>query len=282
MYDSVLETARKIKELKIQGAKNIAEESMKAILAVAGEKDFMKKREDVALALITRQTEPLQFNLLHAVLQAETADQVVRIARNGIKYVEGSSARIEKAGIEAVPDGGTVMTHCHSSTVTGILKLARQEKEFSVIATETRPRFQGRTTAKELQEAGIQTTLIVDSAANYFMPSADMLIVGGDALTKFGLVNKIGTSQLALSAKHHSVPVYSAISLLKVSERIIIEERSADELGEKLGVRIRNPAFDLTRTEFISGFITELGIIEASRAYDQGIKEIKNLANVVL
>ncbi|MQK95693.1 ribose 1,5-bisphosphate isomerase, partial [Escherichia coli] len=92
------------------------------------------------------------------------------------------------------------LTHCNSSTAIAVIKRAHEVgKEIKVFATESRPRLQGYITAKQLKEAGIDVTVIVDSAVRYFMNEIDCVIVGADTITANGaLINKIGTSQIAL------------------------------------------------------------------------------------
>ncbi|PIN82922.1 translation initiation factor IF-2B subunit delta, partial [Candidatus Micrarchaeota archaeon CG11_big_fil_rev_8_21_14_0_20_47_5] len=139
--------------------------------------------------------------------------------------------------------------------------------------TETRPLFQGRITARELSEAGIDTTITVDSAAKYAMEEFDIdaVLFGADAITSGGdLINKIGTSQIAQIASSAGIPVYSAAEIYKFDPATLwggregIEMRGREELlcgKEFKKVKAFNPAFDLTRAKFISAYITELGIL---------------------
>ena len=199
----------------------------------------------------------------------------VRAAEDFKKSSQEAVRRISDIGAKRIKNGDLIMTHCNSSVAISILKEAkRQGKEFRVIATETRPRFQGRLTAKALSEAGIPVTLIVDSAARYFMPKVDKVIVGADVVTANGaVVNKIGTSQIALAAKEARVRVFVGAETYKFSpstvlgELVEIEERPPEEvvppeeLSQLKGVTVANPAFDVTPPEFIDIIITERGII---------------------
>jgi ribose 1,5-bisphosphate isomerase len=119
-------------------------------------------------------------------------------------------------------------------------------------------------------EAGIDTTLIVDSAARFFMNQVDFVVVGADAITSEGnVINKIGTSMIAFSAKEARTPFYVVSELLKFDPATIhgdyekIEERSPNEIWKKRpeNLTVRNPAFDVTRRDFIHGIICEDGII---------------------
>jgi ribose 1,5-bisphosphate isomerase len=164
-----------------------------------------------------------------------------------------------------------IFTHCHSSTVTHLLRKAKESgRTFEVICTETRPAFQGRITAREMVELGVKTTLIVDSAARSFMKKADIVVVGADAITSEGnVVNKIGSATIAVMAYEARVPFYVVSELLKFDPATLrgeyetIEERSGDEIWKEAPemLVVENPAFDVTRREFIQGIICEEGVI---------------------
>ncbi|MDD1776316.1 MAG: ribose 1,5-bisphosphate isomerase [Candidatus Methanomethylicus sp.] len=204
----------------------------------------------------------------------------IRAAEDFKKSSLEAVRRISEYGAKRIKNGDLIMTHCNSSVAIAILKEAkRQGKDFNVYATETRPRFQGRLTAAELAEAGIPVTLIVDSAARYFMPKVDKVIVGSDVVTANGaVVNKIGTAQIALAAKEARVRVYVGAETYKFSpstvlgELVEIEERPVEEIIPKKelenirGVKIANPAFDVTPADLIDAIITERGIIPPQAA----------------
>jgi ribose 1,5-bisphosphate isomerase len=284
----VLETANKIRRLEVQGARNIAIAAVKAVEAMAtqvearSKEDFLKilyNARDILFA--SRVTEPLMRNAIRRIIakvkeasedNVETIRKVISTAaKEFLKDLDKSGELIAEIGAKRIRDKAVVFTHCHSSTVVNILKRAKdQGKSFEVICTETRPLFQGRITAGELVEAGIKTTLIVDSAARFFMNEADIVIVGADAITSEGnVVNKIGTSTIALIAKEARTPFYVASELLKFDPETMygdyekIEERSPEEIwgNPPKTLTIRNPAFDVTRREFIHGIICEEGII---------------------
>jgi ribose 1,5-bisphosphate isomerase len=173
------------------------------------------------------------------------------------------------------------MTHCNSSAAISILAEAHaQGKDINLIATESRPRRQGLLTIKQLDKLGISATLIVDSAVRFFMKDVDLVIMGADAVTVNGsVINKIGTSQLALAAHEARTNVIIAAETYKFSPRSIlgelveIEERTSDEvisrekLDEFSNVRVRNPAFDVTPREYIDLICTEVGAFPPEMAY---------------
>lgn len=199
------------------------------------------------------------------------AEIVSSSSRQFLQNLQVSKERIAEIGAKRIKPDSVVLTHCHSSTVTHLLRKAVLDgKTFEVICTETRPLFQGRTTAKETLELGIKTTMIVDSAARYLMNHVDLVIVGSDAITSEGnVINKIGTSMIALAAHEARTPFYAVSELLKFDPATAygdyekIEERSPTEIWKDSPAKlaIRNPAFDVTRRDYIHGIICEEGIV---------------------
>ena len=286
--ESVRETAERIRKLEVQGARNAAIAAVEAVEKLA-EKTRARSREaftkelaearDILFA--SRPTEPLMRNAIRWILCAvegsdkkkvkELAGVVSSSACEFLRCLEESRECIAEIGAKRIRDGMVVFTHCHSSTVTHLLRKAKQNgRQFEVICTETRPAFQGRITAKEMLELGIKTTFIVDSAARSLMKKADIVIVGADALTSEGnVVNKIGTAAIALLAREARTPFYVATELLKYDPVTLygeyegIEERGRDEVWEAAPNKliVHNPAFEVTRRDFIHGIICEEGII---------------------
>ncbi len=291
MHKGVEKIIKDIKALKIQGARNIAKEALKAlILSVKSSRarnidqllsEILEASDGLASA---RPTEPMLRNSIHDVNNFALTDvknstgsvikaKALVLARSNevLRKIEESSKALIEYGAKLIPNGATIMTYCHSSTVVAILKRAQElNKNISVIACETRPRFQGRITVKELAHAGIPVTLIVDGGMNMFMKRTDLCLVGADAVTSRGdLINKVGTSTLAHIARFHDISFYSAAELFKYSPYTMfgqhekIEERDQKEVLEKpiKGVNVRNPAFDATSARYISAYITDAGVI---------------------
>ncbi|HEX3428577.1 MAG TPA: S-methyl-5-thioribose-1-phosphate isomerase [Candidatus Limnocylindrales bacterium] len=201
--------------------------------------------------------------------------------------------RLADFGLAALPvkDFGPlrILTHCNTGplacgqfgTALGIVQAAHNaEREISVWVDETRPYLQGaRLTTWELAQAGVPHTLIPDVAAGHLMSrgEVDVVIVGADRVAANGdTANKVGTYTLAVLAARHGIPFLvcaptSSIDLASADgDSIEIEERAADEVLEIRGVRIappdtevRNPAFDVTPAELISGIVTEEGVVRA-------------------
>lgn len=288
MSDPVQATVKQIKRLEIQGARNVAIAAIKAIEVLASQtqapskKDFLReltKAKDVLFA--SRSTEPLMRNALRLIINRvdrseeknvkKLAEIAAQAAQQFLLDLENSRKRIAEIGAKRIRSNSVVLTHCHSSTVTNLLKRAKYEgKVFEVICTETRPVLQGQITAKEMLDMGIKTTFIVDSAARFFMNDVDLVLVGADAITSEGnVINKIGTSMTALVAQEARAPFYVVSELLKFDPATVsgdyekIEERSPNEIWKNAPkeLTIRNPAFDVTRRDFIHGIICEDGMI---------------------
>jgi methylthioribose-1-phosphate isomerase len=191
-----------------------------------------------------------------------------------------------RLGAELIPDGATVLTHCNAGalatggygTALGVIRGAVEAgKKIRVFADETRPFLQGaRLTAWELHHDGIDTTLICDNMAGSFMRQGEItcVVVGADRIARNGdFANKIGTYGVAVLAHHNKVPFYvaaprSTIDLAIASgAEIPIEQRPVREVTHvgdiqlaPEGVKVRNPAFDVTPAELVTALVTEVGI----------------------
>ena len=288
MAQSVRVVADRIRKLEVQGARNVAIAAIKALETLAEETtaktriEFLKELSDARPTLFaSRATEPLMRNAVRWIINQvensgkekvdDLAEAVSSSSSQFLKNLEASKKCIAEIGAKRIRDNSVVFTHCHSSTVTHLLSKAKEDgKVLEVVCTETRPVFQGRITAKELLALGMKTTFIVDSAARSFIRNADLVIVGADAITSEGnVINKIGTGTIALLAHEARKPFYVVAELLKFDPATVcgeyakIEERHPDEVWKDAPEKlvIRNPAFDVTRRDFIHGIICEEGII---------------------
>ena len=191
-------------------------------------------------------------------------------------------------GKRYIRNGSAILTHCNAGalatagygTALGVIRAAYEEgKGLEVYVCETRPQFQGaRLTAWELNKEGIPATLITDGMSGYLMSRGviHLVIVGADRISANGdVANKIGTYSLAILAKAHGIPFYVAAPLstfdltIGRGEEIPIEERDSREVthpfGKQIapeGVRVWNPAFDVTPHEYVTAIITEGGVAE--------------------
>ncbi len=196
---------------------------------------------------------------------------------------------IGRNGAPLVPNGKTVLTHCNAGalatagfgTALGVIRAAVQSgKKIDVFADETRPFLQGsRLTAWELQRDGIETTVITDNMAGHFLKSGRIgcVVVGADRIAANGdVANKIGTYGVAVLAHENRVPFYVAAPIstldlkLASGDEIPIEERASKEVTEVQGtaiapegIRVANPAFDVTPNRYVSAIITERGVARA-------------------
>ncbi len=298
-HKKVEEIARDIRKMKIRGAGKIARSAAEALRTTAQQskaKDsslLVKGLESSAKLLLS--TRPTAVSLPNSIryimfrvrkaqkrnLELEELRQLaVKTATEFIQNSTKAVERIGEIGARRIEDDDLIMTHCNSAATMAVLRTAfNQGKSFKVFVCETRPRFQGKITAKALSEVGIPTSLIVDGAARFFMAKMDKAIVGADAVAANGaVINKIGTSMVALAAQESRVLFFVAAETYKFSpetmlgQLVKIEERgsseiiSKKELKEMPNVTVRNPAFDVTPPEYIDLIITERGIIPPQAA----------------
>jgi methylthioribose-1-phosphate isomerase len=236
---------------------------------------------------VLAKSRPTAVNLFWALERMRKAKDL-RAEAEAI-YAEDLAANREigRLGAELIRERARVMTHCNAGalatagygTALGVIRSAKH-KHITVIANETRPYLQGaRLTAYELVQEGIPCTLITDSTAGHLMSKGevDVVVVGADRIAANGdVANKIGTYALAVLAKRHGIPFYVAAPLstfdpkIPDGSHIPIEERPAAEVtgyGETRwapqGVLVRNPAFDVTPAELITGIICEKGVVLA-------------------
>lgn len=282
-----------IKVIKIQGATNIAKAAFEIIISESKSKTFESKPafldfiyQGMELLIAARPTEPMLFNGMDYIKAeikkidpsdscAECQKKVVEAAEYYLNLINETAERAVLNGLWVIHDGDNVLTHCHSSSAVKTLKLHKVKGlKFKVYNTETRPLFQWRKTAKDLIEAGIDTTMVVDGVAPFLMDEEsgtdlmmDCVIIGCDAIKlDGGVINKVGSYSVGLSALFANVPVYIAGNLLKVDvhDKIHIERREDHEVWEDSpeGLQFLNLAFDKIPPKFIRGIITEFGIIK--------------------
>src|SRR6187399_1277064 len=201
----------------------------------------------------------------------------------------GSCKAMGAHGATLVPDEARILTHCNAGalatagygTALGVIRAAAEQgKRVAVLADETRPFLQGaRLTAWELVKDGIDTTVITDNMAGTMMRlgDVDLVVVGADRIAANGdVANKIGTYSVAVLAREHGIPFYVAAPLSTIDLQTLtgaaipIEERNDREVthvgSARLtpeGAKIRNPAFDVTPSKYVTAIVTEQGIARA-------------------
>lgn len=296
MPQSVLQIANDIKTMRIRGAGRIARsaaEAMKlAALDYRGDTDlvaFKNYMVDVAKLLVS--TRPTAVSLPNAVIYVlrslrdsanfeEARINIITRADEFIKNSDEAVRRISDIGSKRIKEGSVVLTHCHSTAAVEVIAKAFKEgRILRVYNTETRPFLQGRITFAHLRRYGVPAVQIPDSAVRYIMNEVDYVVVGADTVTSNGaVVNKIGTSQVALAAKESRVRVYVVAESYKFSpmtligELVKIEFRDPEEvvprewLDKHPGVQVLNPVFDVTPPEYIDAIVTEYGVLPPQSA----------------
>jgi len=221
----------------------------------------------------------------HAVIAQKLLSEAKAIQAEDLRV----NRAIGKHGVALIKDSARILTYCNAGalataghgTALGIIRSAIEAgNKVSVFTGETRPLLQGaRLTAWELVQENIPVTLITDNMAGHLMSCGeiDVVIVGTDRVAANGdVANKIGTYMLAVLAQRHHIPFYVACPLSSIDlgvangAAIPIEERSATEVSgfrhtqwAAEGVKVRNPAFDVTPAELVTGLITEKGVVHS-------------------
>ena len=275
--DFLERTVRDIKNMKIQGAENIARAAI-----IAWEKSKNKKLATKKL-ISTRPTEPMLRNVLKYLEKFGNASEI-------LEKLDKDREKIEKFGSNKIKNGYKVYTHCHSSTVVSVLRKAKDEgKNFEVFVTETRPFYQGRITARELSSYKIPVTLFVDSAGRYAIKRSNLMMIGCDAITSEGIIiNKVGSEMFAEIANKYDVPVYVVTHSLKFDPLtffgfdVKIEKRAEKEVWENppKGVKIWNYVFDKINPNLITAIICELGVLKPETFIQEVKKEYRWLFEI--
>ncbi|MDI6793967.1 MAG: S-methyl-5-thioribose-1-phosphate isomerase [bacterium] len=298
------ELAKAIKALVVRGAPAIGvAAAYGVVLGIKNSRarDYQELEPELNRVIeLLASTRPTAVNLFWALNRMkqtaeshkhEDVEQIKRVlAEEAVNIHQDDKRRCQamgEFGAGLIRDGDTILTHCNAGalatggmgTALGVIYAAHQQgKKVKVFADETRPLLQGaRLTAWELQEAGIEGTLICDNMAAQVMKEGkiNLVLTGADRIVANGdTANKIGTYGVAILAKEHGIPFYVAAPLstvdlnLKDGDQIPIEERSSEEVtggfGKQTapsGVKVYSPAFDVTPAKYITAIITEKGIV---------------------
>ncbi len=301
MKMGLIEIADSIKSMEIRGAGLIARSAADALKQQAldyqgGDLAELRKRLDTGKRqlIASRPTAISLWNAVQATMRDESGAKSAEelrslVVSNADMFIARSSKAVDtigKIGSKRLKDGMTVLTHCNSKAALSVIKAAHTEgKDIKAYATESRPWRQGLLTVKDLSAAGVPATLIIDSAVRWIMKDIDVVFVGADTICSNGaLINKIGTSQVALAAHEARVPFVVCAETYKFSPKTVsgelveIEEREAMEIVDPRqlppGVQVRNPVFDATPAEYIDSIVTEIGVISPYAAYEVIVKEL--------
>lgn len=296
-YTDYREVARAIRSMVVRGAPAIgvtaAYATVLAAREYAGAADFAAKMAEAKQMLAD--SRPTAVNLFWALGRMERcwlacgADlpRLEEAARGIHREDIQMNGAIGKAGAELAPEGARILTHCNAGalatggygTALGIIRAAHAQGKVSMVyAGETRPLLQGaRLTAYELMRDHIPVTLICDGMAGYLMAQGkvDLVVLGCDRMAANGdFANKIGTYSLAVLAKHHGIPFYTALPSSTIDmtipdgTHIPVEQRDGEEVACFAGVRTGpagvhtwNPSFDVTPHELLTAVITERGVL---------------------
>ncbi|WP_142856284.1 ribose 1,5-bisphosphate isomerase [Salinigranum halophilum] len=287
VHREVHETAAAIDAMETRGAAAIADAAARALRSQARTSDaetpeaFRAELRAAARTLFeTRPTAVSLPNALRYVLHGADGQTVAALRESVETTVAEFCARLEHAqadlgevGANRLRDGDVVMTHCHSTDALACVEAAvDQGKELRAIVKETRPRNQGHITAEALSELGVPVTLIVDSAARHYLNDVDHVLVGADSIAADGsVINKIGTSGLAVNARDRGTPIMVAAQTLKLhpatltGHTVDIETRDVTEVIDEatrasIGAPdVVNPAFDVTPPRYVDAIVTERG-----------------------
>jgi methylthioribose-1-phosphate isomerase len=269
------EVAQAIRDMVVRGAPAIGCAAAFGVVLSRGSSEAYE---------VLAKSRPTAVNLFWALERMKKAKDLEAEALAIFREDLAANRAMGDLGAALIPEGARVMTHCNAGalatagygTALGVIRSAKG-KNISVIANETRPYLQGaRLTAYELVQEGIPCTLITDSMAGHLMSKGevDVVVVGADRIAANGdVANKIGTYALAVLAKRHGIPFYVAAPLstfdpsIPDGGHIPIEERAGSEVTgyrdtrwAPQGISVRNPAFDVTPADLITGIITEKGI----------------------
>lgn len=275
-----------IKNMVVRGAPSIGAVAVYGIAQAETQKKNISK-----VAKVLKKTRPTAHDLFYAVDYMLKEIKSGKNAKNSAgEYVEKLVSECRMIGVHGeklIKSNYRLLTHCNAGALATVdygtalapIRFAHyNKKKIFVFVDETRPRLQGMLTSWELLNEGIKHRVISDNAAGHFMrkKEIDMVIVGADRIARNGdFANKIGTYEKAVLAKENSIPFYVAAPLstfdfkIKNGEEIKIEERNENEVLYIKGKRIApksakafNPAFDVTPSKYVTGYITEKGVLK--------------------
>ncbi len=277
------EVKRSIKEMMVRGAPAIGVTAAYGMAQAA-----LQNRDMDEAAEAIKSARPTAYDLFYAVdYMLENMDEdPINTAEDYAQDVIDKCRMIGENGDELIDAGDAILTHCNAGALATVdygtalapMRIAHQDgKDIFVYADETRPRLQGaRLTAWELYNEGIPHSVIVDNASGHYMQrdEIDLVIVGTDRIVSNGdIANKIGTYEKAVVARENDIPFYVAAPVttydgsIEEGLDIPIEEREEEEVrrisGKTIvpeGSGVKNPAFDVTPKEYITGYITEKGV----------------------
>ncbi len=287
-FTTCSEVAASIKDMTVRGAPAIGVAAAYGMLLAT--KDGTKIEDAAKMLKATRPTAHDLFYAVDSMLEAiRSGRDAEEAARSYADTIVEKCRKIGEFGEPLIKDGANVMTHCNAGALATVdygtalapMRVAwNKGRKMFVYVSETRPRLQGmKLTAFELLNEGIPHAIIPDGASGHFMrKGVDVVIVGADRIAANGdFANKIGTYEKAVLAKELGIPFYTAAPIstfdftIEDGNQIPIEDRGEDEVtmidGHRIapeGCRALNPSFDMTPNRYVTGIITEIGVIKPS------------------
>jgi len=287
LHPAVRDIAQDIETMERRGAAAIADATAAALATQARESEAETaaalRAELLAAARLLEDTRPTAVtlpNALRFVLNGATGEDLDSLReaildRAGTfrDRIDRMQADLGRIGAGRLRDGDTIMTHCHSTAALAVVEAAvEQDKTLSAVVTETRPRNQGHITAAALRDLDVDVTLIVDGATRRYLDDVDHVLVGADSIAADGsVINKIGTSGLAVLARDRGTPITVAAGTIKLDpatlyggaveiemrdDSEVIDEAARREIGD---ITVENPAFDVTPPRYVDAIVTERG-----------------------
>jgi translation initiation factor eIF-2B subunit delta len=279
------QTVREIEEMDTQSASIVAVKAAKALRALLDRdahsvEEFQRtlERNSGALQRANRSHAPLyttQQRIVETVAEAdpdtveEAKAALKEVIEEVVTEVESSKAAAAERAAQLIEDGDTLLTHENSSTVMATLEHALDAgKSFDLYVTESRPRYLGRRTARQLSDhAGVDVTLVVDGGAGHALRECDRVLVGMNCLIDDRMYNRIGTYPIAATATDQGVPVTVVASSAKfIGSGFTFQNtyRSASEvmLEPPEGFDVSNPGYDEVPTRLLDVVVTEDAMLE--------------------
>ena len=279
------ETVEEIRAMRTHSSSAVAVKAARALRTLC-EREYATVEEYVRA--LERNGDALRrANPSHASLQNAVREVVESVRDADPADVEGATARTETAvdrvvetiqgakraaaenAADLIEDGATLLTHDYSTTVLETVDVALDGgSEFEVYVTEARPRYLGRKTARALADRdGVETHLLVDAAAGYYLDRCDEVVVGMDCIVDDRLYNRVGTFPIAAAAARLDVPVTVVGAAAKVVEEGFLFENEFRADSEVMrepaeGFSVENPSYEATPTELIDRVITDEGVRE--------------------
>jgi translation initiation factor 2B subunit (eIF-2B alpha/beta/delta family) len=281
--NSILEKIEKIRLNNTSGSTELAKQAAEILIFLVNNfsdnspSKLINYINDTSNELIKAQPVMASiFNLANTTLLENIGlkdkDEIKQNVRNScyqfIQHLKLSSKIISELTVKIIKDEATIITHSYSSTLLNTLIFAKEfGKNFNIICTESRPMNEGVQLAKQLGKKGISVKLMIDAGVYSVLQDADLILVGADAVSSSGFVNKIGTYGLAIAAKQYNKTFYALCGIDKILPKeypiIFKYQKNPKEIFSQSikNVTPINYYFDLTPLEFITGIITEKGIL---------------------